>query len=361
MISKTLKTLNLLPEFQQIITQKSRNFSGRKHIFNEIQNFLNKYPRGYLTLVGFPGTGKSSILAEYYTKNPNVIYYNCQLPGKNNAPQFLLNICTQLIENYPTSYATLPDNAAEDGWLFGLLLQQISDLLQEDEKLIIAMDGLEAINRDSQPLGSNLFYLPRYVPNKVYFLLTRRPFIKAKSGLLIEAPSQKINLDNFREENLQDVKEYLDNFLKQPEETTLESWLNSQQLTPENFIATLTEKSDNNLMYVSEILKAITSNFYPEGLDLKKLPPGLTAYYQTHWQQMANNPPTSLELEVINALAKAEEGLGVEGLAANSNLDQFDVEEVLENWVEFLKINEEKYQLYHPSFQQFLRAYLPKI
>ncbi len=109
-------------------------------------------------------------------------------------------------------------------------------------------------------------------------------------------------------------------------------------------------------MYVSEILKAINANFYPEGLDLKKLPPGLIAYYQNHWQQMASNPPTGLELGVINALANAEEGLSVEAIAANSNLDQFDVEEVLENWVEFLKINEDKYQLYHPSFQQFLAS-----
>jgi hypothetical protein len=354
MITKTIKTINLPPEFQQIIREKSRNFSGRKHIFKQIQTFLNKYPRGYLTIVGFPGSGKTALLAQYYLQNPNVIYYNCQLPGKNNAPQFLLNICTQLIENYPTTYPALPENAAEDGWLFGLLIQQVSDLLEDGEKLIIAIDGLEAINRQSQPLGSNLFYLPRYVPNGVYFLLSRRPFIKAKSGILIEAPSQKINLDNFPAENLQDVKEYLGNFLDRPPETAFHTWLNSQELTRQQFIETLAEKSDNNLMYVSEILKGITSNFYPQGLDMKKLPPGLTTYYQSHWQQMVGDPPNTIELGVINALANAEEGLSVDAVAANSNLMEFDVEEVLENWVEFLKINEDKYQLYHSSFQQFV-------
>lgn len=359
MITKTIKTINLPPEFQQIIRAKSRNFSGRKHIFNQIKTFLNKYPRGYLTLVGFPGSGKSALLAQYYLKNPNVIYYNCQLPDKNNAPQFLLNICTQLIENYPTTYPTLPDNAAEDGWLFGLLIQQISNLLEDGEKLIIAIDGLEAINRQSQPPGSNLFYLPRYVPNGVYFLLSRRPFIKAKSGILIEAPSQQLNLDRFPEENLQDVQEYLGNFINQPEETAIESWLNSQQLTAAQFSELIAEKSEGNLMYVSEILKAITANFYPAGLDLKKLPPGLIEYYQNLWQRMASNPPTTLELAIINALIEAEEGLSVEALATNSKLDQFDVEEVLENWVEFVKTNEEKYQLYHPSFQQFLSKQRP--
>ena len=354
MITKTLKTIDPPPEFQQIIRDKCRNFSGQKHIFNQIQTFLDKYPRGYFTIVGFPGSGKSALLAKYCLENPNVIYYNCQLTGKNNASQFLLNICTQLIENYPTDYTTLPDIAAEDGWLFGLLLQQVSDLLQEGEKLIIAIDALEAINCESQPPGSNLFYLPRYVPNGIYFLLTRRPFIKAKSGILIEAPSQKIYLDDYPEENLQDVKEYLGNFLDRPEETAFDTWLNSQELTRQQFIETLAEKSDNNFMYVSEFLKAIASNFYPQGLDMKKLPPGLTQYYQSHWQQITSNPPTSVELGVINALLEAEEKLSMEAIATNSNIDIFEVEEVLENWVEFLQINEEKYQLYHPSFRQFL-------
>ena len=252
----------------------------------------------------------------------------------------------------------MPENIAEDGWLFGLLIQQVSDLLEDGEKLIIAIDGVEAINRESQPPGFNLFYLPRYIPNKVYFLLARRPFIKAKSGILIEGPSEKINLDRFPEENLQDVKEYLGNFLDRPQETAFHTWFNSQELTRQQFIETLAEKSENNLMYVSEIFKAIATNFYPEGLDFKKLPPSLIEYYQTHWQQMTSNPPTSVELGAINALAKAEEGLSVEAIATNKNLDEFEIEEVLENWVEFLKINEEKYQLYYPSFRQFLTELL---
>ncbi len=69
---------------------------------------------------------------------------------------------------------------------------------------------------------------------------------------------------------------------------------------------------------------------------------------------MVSDPPNTLELAIINALASAEEGLSVEAVAANSNLMEFDVEEVLENWVEFLKINQDKHQLYHSSFQQFV-------
>ncbi len=75
-----------------------------------------------------------------------------------------------------------------------LLLQKISDLLSPDERLIIAIDGLDRIDAQNQPPGTNLLYLPRYLPDKVYFILTRRPFLREKSGLLIEAPSQVFDL-----------------------------------------------------------------------------------------------------------------------------------------------------------------------
>lgn len=42
--------------------------------------------------------------------------------------------------------------------------------LDANQKLIIAIDGLNCIdlNRNSQPCGTNLFYLPRYLPDGVY-------------------------------------------------------------------------------------------------------------------------------------------------------------------------------------------------
>jgi hypothetical protein len=39
--------------------------------------------------------------------------------------------------------------------------------------------------------------------------------------------------------------------------------------------------------------------------------------------------------------------------------DEYEIEEILENWGEFLRVEEREldkyYQLYHPSFQQFFR------
>jgi ABC-type dipeptide/oligopeptide/nickel transport system ATPase component len=182
--------------FQQIIWEKSQNFLNCEFVFNAIDNFLHKHNRGYFTIIGAPGSGKSAILAKFATCNPNpniiIIYYNAQVEGKNTAEVFMSYICTQLVTT-----GNIIVEAPFTSLHLSLLLQQISEQLGKSQKLIIAIDALDAVNEDNQPLATNLFYLPRCLPNGIYFLLTRRPFKKEKSGLLSEAPSFVLDLSEY--------------------------------------------------------------------------------------------------------------------------------------------------------------------
>src|SRR5919202_1399611 len=313
-------------EFQQIIREKSKNFVGREFVFAAINEFLHKYAHGYFTLIGAPGSGKTAILAKYVTENPHVIYYSAQVEGKNRADEFLITICNQLIDYLRATTrdsldTSLPDNATEGSWFLSLLLQKISDNLEPDQQLIIAIDALDAIDPHSQSASSNLFYLPRYLPHKVYFLLTRRPFVKERSRLLIEAPSQVLNLEDYPEQNRDDVQVYIQNYLTPPaplpykgrgeqneqnsssiiplskeekgasdspllageglgERSNLKSWLSTHNISEQEFCDSvsvagrspallrfadlLTTQSENNFMYLSEILPAIAQGFYSE-------------------------------------------------------------------------------------------------
>ncbi|MDZ8262512.1 hypothetical protein [Nostoc sp. ChiQUE01b] len=130
-------------EFEQIIQEKSHNFVGREFVFTAINNFLHRHNQGYFTIIGAPGSGKSAILAKYVTNNPQVIYYNAELEGKNRADEFLKVVYTQLIDwlhnlNTPpqpspqarreqdfSQLGGVPDNATEESWFLSLLLQQI--------------------------------------------------------------------------------------------------------------------------------------------------------------------------------------------------------------------------------------------
>lgn len=405
-------------EFQQLLIEKSENFVGRQFVFAAISEFLHRCDRGYFTLIGAPGSGKSAIFAKYVTDNPSVVYYSAQIEGKNRAEQFLTTICTQLMGSREwgvgSGDAVVPDNATEGSWFLSLLLQKISDQLECDRKLIIAIDALDAIDRNSQSLSSNLFYLPRYLPESVYFLLTRRPFLREKSGLLIETPSQILDLGEYPEQNREDVQAFIRNYLTPQtpltplakggtgmeesvsccssssfisppllrgaggdreglgERSNLKSWLTTHNISEQEFSDRLTTQSENNFMYLSQILPAIAEGFYSEAFQFEQLPPSLEAYYQTHWQRMQGERLSAVELGVLHCLVdpplpplkkggeREEEkgGISAEAIAIMIDEDEYEVEQVLENWIEFLLRQpidgEIRYSLYHSSFRQWL-------
>lgn len=361
------------PEFQQTLQEKSLNLVGRKFVFTAIDDFLNRYDRGYFTIVGAPGSGKSAILAKYVRENSHVFYYNAQIEDKNRAEEFLKTISTQI--------------EAANGTSLQLILQHISDQLAPNQRFVIAIDSLDAIDYSSQSIGSNLFYLPRYLPKGIYFLLARRPFLREKSGLLIEAPAQLLNLKDYPKDNRRDIQAYIQKSIQQHIQKGLHlsaaNNANKQRFgaNKREFIQQLTNKSDNNFMYVSQILTALETDLYPanssltEILDGTYFPPALETYYQKHLQKMfpaeEADPIAQAVLNTLvqNSLAQNQSpllqprGQTVEEISQIIDADEYDVEEVLENWIEFLTVHQidgnNKYGLYHGNFGKWLNKASP--
>jgi AAA ATPase domain len=346
-------------EFQQFIQEKSKNFVGREFVFTAITNFLNRHKCGYFTILGAPGSGKSAILAKYLRDSPDAIYYNAQVAEKNHADQFLWTVCTQLMQKMGNEDAILPNNATEGSWFLSLLLQKISDKLESNRCLIIIIDTLDAIDCNSQPLGSNLFYLPKYLPQSVYFLLSHRHYLGEQSGLLIETPCQILDLAAYPEQNRRDVQSYIRQHL-----TPLEGLRKMSHIDEEEFMTRFCFESEDNFMYLSQILPAIANGFYPKPLHRDKLPTDLAAYYQQHWQKMKAEGFSNIALEVLRVLTSREKGKGisVKAIAEIIDEDEYEVQEVLENWLEFLvqqKVSTEtRYSFYHDSFRDWLAEQL---
>jgi hypothetical protein len=244
-----------------------------------------------------------------------------------------------------------PDNATEGSWFLSLLLQKISDNLKPNQRLIIAIDALDSVDSNSQQEGTNLFYLPRYLPEKIYFILTRRPYNREKSGLLLETPSQTLNLAEYPEQNRQDVQAYIHQNLIPLAEEKL-------HISKEEFCDRITNESENNFMYASQIISAIAENLYPELCQHHQLPSGLEAYYQQHWQKMQGNGLSAVALRVLKILVQQLKPISVEDIAEIIDEDEYDVEEVLEDWTEFLTQQQidgkTYYSLYHYNFRDWL-------
>ena len=357
-LSTPISTAAYPPEFQQLLREKTENFAGRNFVFSAISNFLNSHSHGYFTIVGTPGCGKSSILAEYVTAHPRSIYYNAGVEGKNRAEDFLASVCTQLIDKYLAANgetseilklkSQIKNLESDDGnWFLSLLLQKISDKLADRQKLIIVIDTLDAIALTSQPPSTNLFYLPRYLCDRTYFILARRPFLREKSGLLIEAPSQTLDLRDYPAQNRQDALNYIQKYLSNAPE----------------FCQQLATLGENNFMYLSQMLPAIVENSQPdanlgESSLLSELPSGLATYYQNHWLRMKGDDLSAVELSVLNVLVESTVGLSVSAISEIIDEDEYDVEKALDNWIEFLNKQEIGgeicYSLYHDSFRLWL-------
>jgi hypothetical protein len=343
------------PKLDAIITIKNQNFVGRGFVFASINEFLQQQDRGYFTIIGEPGIGKSAIAAHYVRQNSSIAYYSLEaFPSQslskcrqNLYENFLATISNQLIEiaqNQGNNNAgdNFSDLSSENSDL-SILLQKISDRLPNDQRLIIVIDGCDRIDLNQYSRGENLLCLPRYLPKKVYFILTRRPFLSEKSCLLIESPSQILDLADYPEQNQLDIQEYINNYL------------NSHPIKEE--LATKIRQNETNFMYVSEILKAS----HQGKNDLSK---NLQKFYQQHWEKINlvidKWKPTGLQ--ILNILLQQKQSISIETISERLDKDEYEIHLILNQWREFLHLEkiagQIHYQFYHFSFCDWLRQKL---
>lgn len=164
---------NVPTQFQSLIADKTEGFVGREYVFDAIEAFIANNPKGYFTIIGDPGQGKSAILAKYVQNTGCIAHFNLLLQGLNRADQFLESVCRQLIERYELDYNPLPPNATRDGEFLGQLLDEVAQK-RDGEAVIIAVDALDEVDSASYRDAANILYLPAYLPDEVYFILTSR-------------------------------------------------------------------------------------------------------------------------------------------------------------------------------------------
>ncbi|MEG4294490.1 ATP-binding protein [Microcoleus sp. C2C3] len=340
-------------ECETIIQDRTQDFSGRQFVFAAIAEFLQKNRQGYFVLEAEPGVGKSSIMAKLVLllKRRCVAHFNSQSQGIVRAEQFLENACLQLIRGFQLSYPQLPENATRDGNFLSRLLGEVSPKLGE-KKLILVVDALDEVELGLQGRGSNVLYLPDVLPDNVYFIVSKQPKTLALPN------HQVFDLMQYSAESLADVKLYIDKLTSNS--ASIQSWINRQNLQQDQFVAAVAQKSQNNFMYLRYVLNDIDSGKYSD-VTLNDLPGELEGYYEKHWARMEmavkDRELRRRKLKVIYLLTKTRKPVSCDILADFAEEDALDVQEVLDDWEQFLRRSGDSppdYSIYHASFQRFL-------
>lgn len=355
-------TLGLDPDHYRLdilLTDKTRDFVGRGYVFDGIDEFMTKQSSGYFVIEGDPGMGKSSILAEYVRRTGCISHFNMRAIGITSARQFLENVCTQIIVDFGLPYTSLPNEATQDGAFLLRLLKEASANLPAGGGLVIAVDALDEVDLTSQPAGANVLFLPTTLPDKVYFLLTRRHDVDVP--VVAQSPQHPLDLMAYPAENRGDVESYIQ---RNSEHLKLREWMARQGMTDQMFIKKLADLSENNFMYLRYVLPDIGSGVY-QNLDVQKLPTGLKGYYEDHWRHMGMTakPLPRVKIRIIYVMCEVRQPVSrklISEFATDQTIqvDELTVQEVLDEWGQFLHEQPTRdgirYSIYHSSFREFL-------
>lgn len=345
-------------EFKATISEKTRLFSGREFVFEKVREFFRNKDRGYFTIVGDAGMGKSAIAAKLIKDYRFPCYFNIFADGRNTPEQFLASIRKQLINRYSLQ------NADNDN--LSALIQKVSEkLTQNNDPLIIVIDALDEVKQEGR---DNLLSLPQNLPKGVYFLLTRRPYNLETKRLSLspDTPRDELDLrnDQYTQLSNDDVRKYIPLFIEKDKEygENLRQWIQDHNINQVHFVDIVAAKSENNFMYLRYILPGIAKGEYRD-LQLERLPEGLQDYYQVHWSGMGmEEEANQIKVKILYVLVD----IGIVSpklIAEILDQDEYEVRVVLNDWVEYLTKKESleddkkyyQYSIYHRSFLDFLK------
>jgi hypothetical protein len=340
------------PEFKSLIESRTKRFVGREFVTQAFDEFQKNKDRGYFTVLGEPGTGKSAIAANYVINNQAICYFHIASQGNNTPEKFLNSIREQLIQHYKLSNV----NSANLATLVNLVAEKLSS----SESLVIVVDALDEVIQEVEV--ENILFLPRNLPQNVYFFLTRRHYRTDGERRLfteVDTPQHELDLRQMKDISQNDIKERIGLFLN--DDPKLQEWLNRNSYTPDDFIKKVSERVVDNFMYLVCLMDALTREQYTN-FNLNDLPTTLKDYYDLHWERMGMNRPENIhKKKILYLLKEARQKKGNiydEFIVEIFTIDIDILDQVITEWYQYLREEENEdliyYDFYHQSFFEYL-------
>jgi hypothetical protein len=360
--SRPISSFIRAAQFQLLVDERTKGFVGREFIFDSIDRLVAgaEFASGYVVIRGEPGIGKTAIAAAFVLGGNYVHHFNIAPENIRSPRQFLENVCAQLIMHYELDHGTMPPEAGADAGFLSQLLTEAAGRARDGGRLpvIVVVDALDEAEDTGLAASANRLYLPRSLPEGVYFVVTTR-----------EVSDYRLDVDHASEiwireddpDNEKDVVHFIEGFVESHADamsTRITDW----QVSTAEFVAKMTELSEGNFMYLVHVLPEIASGRLNYALgDIHALPRGLNGYYQRHWRDMKDADAERFarsQRPVLCFLAIGREPVTVPQLMEWTHLEPGDVKEVIAEWREFLNEHTDprpsRFRIYHRSFAEFL-------
>jgi hypothetical protein len=325
----------------------------------ELEKAFTQFERGYLALVGPPGSGKSTTLTHMlrYRKGVRLVRYYAfvrddpQL-GRGEAFSFLHDLCVQLESmglgraRRRNSYPDTLDGLRER--LTALLRDLGNETSKTGGRAIILVDGLDHIDREQNPTRSLMEELPApsALPNGVLIVLGTQPVgLKAPTAALrpinaqLEEAGRKITMAPLSRSSMYEIARAV-------------LPITRLRLGDEDIIAAASAGHPLSLAYLLKRLANASDDdaaraFLDAGLDFGG---DTTLEYEAYWDSLGSDPEVRDVLGLIARIRGAVDISTIKQLASMEAVQRFANTAVHL----FRQLTPSRWAFFHNSFRQFV-------
>ena len=341
-------------EFYQRIEELTETFKGRTIEREKLLQFVSTKNKGYFSIQGNPGIGKSALIAQFFKdlrahdalKKLNVIEYFIRRGTQQARVDYMLNYLIRRTDEY---FLAGKEIRAEGKMVFDLQNQLFAKWRlwsehSKGQKILFLIDGLdEGVENDL------LTYLPRENFENILIIYGSRPGgHKTIDELWATLPTEyhtKLELYGLSKE---DIRALIYEVANKYEIDRESSWIDAVQ-----------KRSQGNPLYLKLLCDAIENGSIGIN-DINALPKEIDEYYKTILQRYAKDVADGDALLAgLYTFAAAKDYLTMSHLGLIKQLGSAAVQRIGSTLKEVLYENpltEEvlDYQLFHESFREYL-------
>jgi len=345
-------------DFGVDIARMTRDFTGRKWLFKELDQWMNNASSRVFFITGDPGIGKSSIMAHLASWHPHVMAYHfciSSLADSLNPDSFVRSLAAQLstqLEGYHTAIQQMELDSLsrlDPGTLFRRLLADPLKSIDLKEKVVLLVDALdEAWTTSGNNIVKVLNERLEDMPDQVKVIVSSRKIPDILDLLSKYCPHE---IDPARIENIRDISLYLD---KKFNEKAIKEKLPRDSSALERIKEAAIEKSEGNFLYIKHLVLGVEENRIDIN-DVSSFPEGLIGIYIAYFDRLFPEDSEYREfrsvLEVITCLKIP---FSAEELSPFVGLSEFEIRMRMQKLAAFFTLREGRYTPYHKSITDWL-------